>query len=173
VAGIVDALATTDIAGNSVLAAGGCERVVMHDSAASRCGGTDFDQLQESLDLWAMIYHSPLLGRRVFLSCCFTGMSTCSCHRYMMSPWWSPVVLNMYSSTHSETVKGNNHTSCVIAVLKKESFVFEVILVFEYLVYAKSAALLPGFTGNRSLLLIWYILEGFGDVSISAPIISV
>jgi hypothetical protein len=61
----------------------------------------------------------------------------------------------MYSSTHSETVKGNNHTSCVIAVLKKESFVLEAILVFEYLVYAKSAALLPGFTGNRSLLLIY------------------
>ena len=51
VAGTVNALATTDIAGNSVLAAGGCERVVMHDSAASRCGGTDFDLLQESLDL--------------------------------------------------------------------------------------------------------------------------
>ena len=50
VAGTVDALATADIAGNSVLAEG-CERVVMHDSAASRCGGTDFDLLQESLDL--------------------------------------------------------------------------------------------------------------------------
>ena len=109
--------------------------------------------------------------------------------------------------------------------------VFEVILVFEYLVYANSAALLPSFTDQqpelhtileqpgslaedwlhtapalrsliplsflgctalssvqstkyhnamwkfpRSLfitLLLIYIIEGFGDVSISAPIISV
>ena len=50
VAGTVDALATTDIASNSVLAED-CQRVVMHDSVASRCGGTDFDLLQESLDL--------------------------------------------------------------------------------------------------------------------------
>ncbi|KAN0083889.1 hypothetical protein V8E54_002977 [Elaphomyces granulatus] len=48
----------------------------------SKCwySSTDFDLLQESLDLWAMIYHSPLLGCRVFLSCYLTGMSTCKEH---------------------------------------------------------------------------------------------
>jgi len=68
-----------------------------------------------------MIYRSPLLGRRV--------MST-AVVMYDVT-MVKPVMLKMCSSTHSEAVKEITTRLWVIAVLNKESFVFEVILVSE------------------------------------------